>query len=210
MQLFWLDFITLLSVHILGLISPGPDFIVTVNHGLGSGKRAGYYTALGIGLGCLVHMTYCILGLGFIITQSVLALNVLKYAGAAYLIYIGVRALLSRKSGATQTVTAQHHSIRAWQAFRSGLITNLFNPKATLFFLSLFTVVMRPGTQISVQFIYAAVMAVVAVSWFMLVSTALTLAPVQRRFQKYKHWIDRAMGVVLIALGVKVATSDLK
>ncbi len=204
MEFIWIDFVTLLGVHLLGLVSPGPDFIVTVKQSLSSGKRSGYYTALGIAFGCMVHMTYCILGLGFIITQSVLALSILKYVGAGYLIYIGLKALRSKANRADLITTTAAPST-AWESFRIGLITNLFNPKATLFFLSLFTVVMRPGTALSVQFVYAVILASVAASWFMMVSTVLTIAPVQRRFQQYKHWIDRTMGVVLIALGLKVA-----
>ncbi|EKD78978.1 MAG: lysine exporter protein LysE/YggA [uncultured bacterium] len=207
MQLFWLDLLTLLSVHILGLVSPGPDFAVTVKQSLSSGKRAGYLTALGIGVGCMIHMTYCILGLGFVITQSVLALNVLKYAGAAYLTYIGIKALRTKKSNTTEVITAKPTHTPGLKSFRVGLITNLFNPKATLFFLSLFTIVMRPGTALGIQFVYAIIMALLAVSWFMIVSTVLTLAPVQRRFKRYQHWIDRTMGAILVALGVKVATS---
>lgn len=206
MHFIWIDFITLLSVHVLGLISPGPDFAVTIKQSLSSGKRAGYYTALGIGLGCMVHMSYCILGLGFVITQSVLALNVLKYVGAGYLTYIGIKALLSKKQ-TNQTITADQSMQSGWAALRIGLLTNLLNPKATLFFLSLFTVIMQPGTPLVTQFIYALIMATVAVGWFCIVSMVLTFAPVQRQFQLYKHWIDRAMGVVLIALGLKVALS---
>lgn len=204
MEFIWIDFVTLLGVHLLGLVSPGPDFIVTVKQSLSSGKRSGYYTALGIAVGCMVHMTYCILGLGFVITQSVLALSILKYVGAGYLIYIGIKALRS-KATSSDMVSAAATPSSAMQSFRVGLITNLFNPKATLFFLSLFTVVMRPGTSISMQFIYAVIMAGVAGAWFMIVSTVLTITPVQRRFQQYKHWVDRTMGVVLIALGLKVA-----
>ena len=66
---------------------------------------------------------------------------------------------------------------------------------------------MHPGTPLVTQFIYAFIMAAVAVAWFFIVSTVLTFAPVQRQFQLYKHWIDRTMGVVLIALGLKVALS---
>lgn len=209
MEFVWTELITLLGVHILGLVSPGPDFIVTVKQSLSSGKRAGYWTALGIGVGCMVHMTYCIVGVGFIITQSILALNILKYVGAAYLVYIGIKALRS-KANSAEAIQAEQHAQTKWQSFRIGLLTNLLNPKATLFFLSLFTIVMKPGTSMSTQFSYALIMAGVAVIWFMLVSTVLTIAPIQKRFQRYQHWIDRTLGVVLIALGAKVATAHLK
>ncbi len=205
MNTYWLDFFTLFTINLLGLISPGPDFIITVKQSLSSGRLAGYYTALGITAGISVHITYCILGLGLIISQSILALNVLKYAGAIYLIYLGVKALRSKAEVATEIRAVQSQT--PVQAFRTGLLTNLLNPKATLFILSLFTVVVKPHTSIATQFSYGLMMATSTMLWFTLVSTVLTIKPIREQFQRFKHWIDRTMGVALIALGIKIVTS---
>ena len=205
MNTFWIDFATVIGVHILGLISPGPDFAVTVKNSLSHGKRAGVFTALGIAAGCSLHISYSIIGISYIITQSILLLNVIKFIGAGYLIYLGIKALRSKKTDTTVTAQQSQQLYTAGQAWRSGFFTNILNPKATLFFLSLFTVVMKPNTPVFTQLIYGSVMVVTAGAWFSAVSYVLTRPIIQRRFQKIQHWLDRGMGVVLIALGIKVA-----
>jgi RhtB (resistance to homoserine/threonine) family protein len=203
MNHYIIDFFTLFAVHVLGLISPGPDFAIAVKNSVTAGRRAGTYTSLGIALGCMVHMTYCIVGLGFIIAQSLLALAVLKYAGAVYLIYIGIKALRTKAPTATD-LQAQSKQLRPWRAWRSGLLTNLLNPKATLFFLSLFSIVMKPNTPLAVQFIYAVIMAVTAFFWFALVARILTHQAVRTRFKRIQHWVERGMGGILVLLGIKI------
>lgn len=209
MDIYLVDFLTIFGIHVLGLISPGPDFAVVVKNSLTKGKRAGIYTTLGIALGCLIHMSYSIIGISYVIAQSILLLSVLKFAGAGYLIYLGIKALRAKPVKATDVAVEQSISsmMSRGQAFRSGLLTNLLNPKATLFFLSIFTVVMRPGTPAIVQLTYALIMSGTAVLWFSLVTFVLTRPIIQQRFRKVQHWVDRTMGVVLIALGVKIALS---
>lgn len=204
MNHYILDFFTLFAVHVLGLISPGPDFAVTVKNSVTAGRRSGNYTALGIAIGCMIHMTYCIVGLGFIIAQSLLALAVLKYAGAAYLIYIGIKALRTKAPTTTTQVTADSAHMSAGRAWRSGILTNLLNPKATLFFLSLFSIVMKPNTPMAVQFIYALIMATTAFLWFAIVARVLTHQAVRTRFKRVQHWVERGMGAILVLLGIKI------
>tara|TARA_R110002110_G_C13068216_1_gene682566 strand:- start:33 stop:302 length:270 start_codon:yes stop_codon:yes gene_type:complete len=80
------EFLALATIAFLGALAPGPDFIVVTNNSLKFGRKAGFYTAIGVALGCLIHISYCIAGIGYMVMQSVLLFNIIKYLGAAYLI----------------------------------------------------------------------------------------------------------------------------
>jgi RhtB (resistance to homoserine/threonine) family protein len=196
------------GIHLLAVISPGPDFAMVVRNSLVYSRRTGILAAMGLGLGIMLHVTYSLLGIGLIISQSILLFNVIKLMGAAYLIYIGVKSLLTRcarSEDEAATVDGSQKDINRLAAVRLGFLTNALNPKATLFFLALFTQVISPSTPLSMKLIYGAEMSVVTFVWFALVATALTHKRVSSGLTGVKHYIERAFGAVLIALGIKVA-----
>ena len=150
--MYWSEFLTVALIHLLAVASPGPDFAIVVRESVGYGRRAGLFTAFGVGSGILVHVTYSLLGIGLIVSQSIVLFNALKWLAAAYLLYIGIKALRARpadSASAELNLAAGERSGRG--AFVTGFITNGLNPKATLFFLSLFTVVINPHTPVAVQ-----------------------------------------------------------
>ena len=137
------EWLILVAVFGIAVISPGPDFIMAIRNSVIYSRKAGIFTALGFGLGVAVHVAYSIVGIAALIAQSVMAFTVIKYIGAAYLIYIGVKSL--RSKGFQKTIDTHEKSdskkdMSALEALRSGFITNLFNPKATMFFLALFII----------------------------------------------------------------------
>ena len=110
------------------------------------------WTAFGVGLGILVHVTYCLLGIGLIISQSILLFNTIKLIGAAYLLFIGWKALTTKHSSAqTDGIMHKEAVMSASTAMRIGFLCNALNPKATLLFLALFTQVIDPQTPLFVQ-----------------------------------------------------------
>lgn len=127
------------SVTCLAMVIPGPDMVLVLRNTLVGGRRAGLQTSTGVLLGNLVHVTYCLLGIGWLISRSILAFAMLKYAAAAYLIYLGV---VSLRAGDT-TLAGAHlegrQPQRTW--FLQGFVSNVLNPKGTLFYLGVFTVV---------------------------------------------------------------------
>lgn len=207
--MYWTEFLTVALVHLLAVASPGPDFAIVLRESVSNGRHAGIWTALGVGSGILLHVGYCLLGIGLIVSQSIVLFNLLKWLAAAYLIYIGIRALQARPADPASAELAPLATRSPRAAFVRGFVTNGLNPKATLFFLSLFTLVISPQTPLLVQAGYGLYLALATALWFCAVALLFSLARVRRGFVRLGHWFDRLMGAVLVGLGIKVAFSEL-
>ncbi len=206
-----MEFFTVALIHLLAVASPGPDFAIVVRESVAHGRRAGVFCALGVGTGIFVHVAYSLLGIGLIVSQSIVLFNALKWLAAAYLLYIGFKALRAQPAapGAVQEqAAAPARTPRG--AFVTGFVTNGLNPKATLFFLSLFTVVINPHTPLLVQGGYGVYLAVATALWFCLVAMLFSQQRVREGFARMGHWFDRLMGAVLVGLGIKLAFTELK
>jgi threonine/homoserine/homoserine lactone efflux protein len=169
------------------------------------GWRAGVFTALGIAAGNTVHIAYVNIGLGALIAHSIVAFNVMKFIAAAYLAWIGFKALQSKPSAGNGAGARMRTSMADGKAFRRGLVTCLLNPKAALFWLSFFTLVIDPAMPADVLTAFCCVLIASIAAWFSMVAFFLSRAKVRAAFQRMGHWFDRATGAVLIALGVRVA-----
>ena len=203
---WWPEFLTIALVHLLAVASPGPDFAMVLRQSIVSGRRPAIFTSIGIGAGILVHVCYCLLGLGLVISRSLVLFNLVKLVGAAYLLYVGWHSLRAQPVD-TAVVNAASAATppSAAQALRIGFLTNLLNPKATLFFLSLFSLVIKPQTPLPIQLGYGLYMAVATGLWFSALSLFLTRPGVRGFFRRFGHWAERLMGTVLIALGIRLA-----
>ncbi|UVE16958.1 LysE family transporter [Pseudomonas sp. LS44] len=210
--MYWAEFLTVVLIHLLAVASPGPDFAIVVRESVANGRRAGTWTALGVGTGIFVHVGYSLLGIGLIVSQSILLFNALKWLAAAYLLYIGIKALRAKPAApaSLESSSVEPLARSSRGAFVTGFVTNGLNPKATLFFLSLFTVVIDPHTPHWVQAGYGVYLALATALWFCLVARLFSQQRVRAGFARMGHWFDRAMGAVLIALGVKLAFTQLR
>lgn len=212
-HIYLIQWLTLIAVFGLAVVAPGPDFVMAVRNSVVYSRRAGMLTALGFGVGILFHATYTLLGLAAVMAQSILLFSLLKYAGAAYLAYLGIQALRSRGAGQAAVDAAigqggEAKSMGGLAAFRSGLLTNALNPKATLFFLAIFSQIIRPDTPLAWKAAYGLTCSVMVSGWFCLVSFVLTQERVRATFLRATKWIDRSCGLLMIALGAKVALSE--
>jgi len=201
------EFLLIVIAHFFAVASPGPDFAVVLKQSVQQGKRNALWTSAGVGGAILLHIAYCVMGVALILSQSPSLFMALKYVAGAYLAYLGIQALRAAKPGASSTndidnQTAPEESI--WVAFRRGFFTNALNPKATLFFMSLFTLVISQTTPVSVQIGYGIYMALATWAWFSALSLVLSKACVRDFFQQRGYWFDRGIGVILIALAVRV------
>lgn len=210
---YWAEFGAITVAHLLAVASPGPDFAMVLRQSLAHGRRTAVWTSIGIGSGILLHVSYSLLGLGLVFRSSPAAFDLLKYAGAAYLAWVGVQALRqARPRGQSLESTAGLGVAlpTARAAWTTGFLTNALNPKATLFFIALFPVVVSPTTPRLVQAGYGLWMAVATMAWFSLVSVVFTQDTTRRTFLRWSHWIDRALGVVFLAFAVGLATAKLR
>lgn len=198
--------LVIVGVTFLVMVSPGPDMVLALRNTFSGGRIAGLQTSLGVLTGNLVHITYCVLGIGWLISQSILAFTALKYAGAAYLIYLGI---MSYRSGAT---TLNSSSIggrrrnRTW--FVQGFVNNLLNPKGTLFFLGVFTVVITPETSASATLVLVIVMISVAASFWIFFVYTLDRPMIREFIERSQRVVNRVFGVLLVFLGVRVASME--
>jgi RhtB (resistance to homoserine/threonine) family protein len=207
---FLAEFLIVATSHLLAVMSPGPDFVMVSRNSLVYSRAVGIYSAIGLGLGILVHVTYSLIGIGLVISQSILLFTILKFAGAAYLLYIGWQCLRAKPHGEQVVTMEKRDNIGAFAAIRIGFLTNVLNPKATLFFFALFTQVISVQTPTAVKVFYGLEMSLATFVWFAIVAVILSHNTIRRRFISVSHWLERSFGVILIALGVKVALSSSK
>ena len=196
-------------------LTPGPDVLYIVSHSLRSGGRAGIVAGLGITAGCFVHIAAAAVGVGALLAASAAAFNVLKWLGAAYLLFIGLRLLFARAGGSPLARAAEqvgrHEPAELRRVFLGGFWTNVLNPKVALFFLAFVPQFIAPGTQnTALVFVLLGVLfnlnaIPVNVGW------ALAAAWMARRVgavQRGMQWLDRAAGVLFIGFGLRLALSE--
>ncbi len=198
-------FITLLSLHLLAVMSPWPDFFIIIKNTLRGGKAAGYKTALGIAAGLSVHIAYSILWVGYLISKSLLLMSGLKILWGAYLLRIGYKSRVATWSAFEQKDVVTKTSKTSW--FLQGLITNILNPKATLYFLSVFTTMVTPWTSIDTLLLLWACMIGIAFTWFSVVSYFVWHDKIMHRYQSTESYINKFFWWVLMFLWIKVLTS---
>ena len=194
-------------IHLLAVMSPGPDFFMALKNSITYSRKTGIYTAIGFGLGIAVHIFYSLAGLALIISQSIIIFNTIKYIGVLYLIYIGIQSFRSKRNAITIEENAPKEDIASYQAIRMGFLTNVLNPKATLFFLSLFTLVVSPDTHTTTLIIISLIMIFDTMLWFSLVAIFITHTRVRQAYSRYQKAIEKVFGGILIFIGLKIALS---
>ncbi len=201
------NFYLFLSVSILVNLSPGPDMLYTAARSLSQGTRAGIFSALGIFTGCLFHTTAAIFGLSKIIEESFLLFSIIKYAGAAYLIYLGLRSFFRKKKNEAALSALSTMSYR--KIFMQGMVTNLLNPKVAIFFLSFLPQFINPHSsnlreQIAVLgfwFDIQGTLILILVAWL----TGAFRFILQRN-KNFWNWQEKITGLILVGLGIKILT----
>jgi|TARA_B110000091_G_C13758902_1_gene451168 RhtB (resistance to homoserine/threonine) family protein len=199
------------TIHLLAAASPGPDFVLVSQQTLTHGKKAGLLCSIGIALGLSVHIMYSAFGLAVVIANSSTALWVIKILGGGYLLYLGYKGLRSKKTISVKekkTINrVKKHSDK--KSIAVGFICNALNPKAPIYFVALFTVVLTPNMPLYQIAIYGIWMMCIQLAWFSTVVFLLSRPIVNEKFKKIGHWIDRVFGVTMIALGLKILMTKI-
>ena len=193
------------TIATLGMLSPGPDFFLVIRNAARYPRAAAMMTAFGVICGVATHMAYCVAGLAVVITTTPWLFNVLKYAGAAYLLWIGIQALFARGGSKMDVSNLTQQSVSLKKAFLQGYLCNLLNPKATLFFLAMFTQVLNIHSGLGEKLWYAMIIWLLSLVWWPLLVVLFQSEPVRRGLAKVQKLVDKLLGTVLIALGIKVA-----
>ena len=194
------QFISIILIHLFAVISPGPDFAIVINQSAKYGRKSGILTSIGIAFGIIVHLFYCIIGVGFLISQNIFIYNIIKIVGAIYLCYLGLNSFKTTKSPHIDNNISSYFK----NPFFIGLVTNLLNPKATLFFISLFALVIDVNTSVYLQVFYGIWMSVVTGLWFCLVSLLISSYYLKIFINKYSILVDKIMGIILILISIKI------
>ena len=189
-------------IHLVALVSPGPDFVVACRNSLLYSRTIGIYTAVGFGLGICVHISYAVFGLSWLIANNELIFTVIQYLGAFYLILIGIQSLWSFKSQIGQETPTDSSRVSPFRAVRIGFITNVLNPKATLFFLSLFSTMLNPTVGELTLIVIAVLLVVTTIIWFSLVAILISHPRFTTVLKLYEKTVHQFFGVLLIGIGV--------
>lgn len=216
MEQYIQEFLVIALVHLLAVASPGPDFAIVLKQSIQYGRRTALYTSAGIGAGILVHVIYSLVGIGLIIANTPELLTALKYIAAAYFLYIAWHGLRAKPPEANKhddkgSVGRNDNAIPSdGKAFVTGFLINALNVKATLFFVSLFSMVISIETPTQVKAVYGIYMAIATAVWFSSLSLVLSHHRIRDKIISKGYWLDRAMGLVLLLLAIELVVSDLQ
>jgi len=222
------QFLLIATVHLFAVASPGPDFALILKQSIRYNRRIAIYTSLGIAAGIILHVTYSLVGIGLLIASDERLFTALKYIAASYFCYIAWHCIRAKKPFNDTAVKENKHQNTetsthldesqgtnndkvpsAKKAFFTGFLINGLNVKATLFFVSLFSVVIAPETLLSIKIAYGAYLVIATAAWFCFLSYVLTQERVRFVLQRKGYILDRVMGYILLFLAIQLVLSDL-
>ncbi len=198
---------TVAASFFAALIVPGPSSISVMRASLAGGQRCGFATALGVALGNSLYAAAAAFGLALIIQEAGAAFTVIKLAGGAYLVYLGLRMIRARQQATIPAAAAT--APRAARAFRRGLLTDLANPKTVMAFLSIFAIAFPAHPTHALSLAATLTIAAISLAWHSLLAYLFARSRLRQAYHRVGHWIDRIAGGVISAFGVAVAATGL-
>lgn len=199
----WLSFVV---ICILGALSPGPSLTVVVKNTISGGYKNGSATAISHGLGVTLYALLSVTGIGIVIAESPALFNLIKYAGAAFLLYLGIKGLMSKKSAVVITDTTNQHS-KMVSGWRDGFLVAFLNPKLAIFFIALFSQFVQPDASWQHQVILVATVGIMDTLWYLAVAFFISREAILTRLHRNSHIVDRVTGSVLVLLAIRVVTT---
>jgi|GEM_PF-1560416 len=201
-----IEFLVFASINFLGVMSPGPNFAVVTGYALPGLRRAAFLASLGIGVGLLFDVSYCLLAIAFSLKTYPFVFQIMQILGACYLGFFGYTMLKKRGEEAGERKKFFMHE----KAFMRGFVTNFFNANGTLFIVSLFTQFVSPETPFHIQLAHAITTPIFALIWFFFLSYVLTHRVVYGRVRKYQTVLTKAMGVLLMVFAGYILFTSLQ
>jgi threonine efflux protein len=196
------------------VVSPGPDFVVTAHHASARSRRGAMFVVAGIGTATLVWAAGAVAGLAVLFAHASWLVHVIRVVGAAYLVFQGVRMIWSARPHYTDSgngasvATDRLPPASAWSAFRTGLVTDLANPKAAAFWTGLLSLALPPHASFAARLAVVAVAVAIATGWYACVAVFFSHDRIARAYRRLRRWIDRVAGAVMVGLGVRLGISS--
>ena len=204
-----MEFLTIAILHFFAVSSPGPDFIIVTRQSIRSGRTAAIFTSLGIASGILVHSFAAITGLTYIISSNPLVFLYLKIIASIYLGYLGFISIFN-SSSITQYTSNQSTSDQNFlYSYRIGFITNILNPKAILFFITVFSIVVDSSTSVLSLGIYGAYMSIATFIWFTFISYIFTNTTLINKYRNSLPIFEKILGCILLLIASQILLYEL-
>jgi threonine/homoserine/homoserine lactone efflux protein len=199
------DLLGVAGLTVLIMITPGADLALVTRNTIAGGRDAGGWTSAGIVTGNLVHLSYCLLGVGWIATNPT-ALMILKLAGGTYLVFLGVQSLRPTPDRRAEPEAPAAQSRKWWV---QGLLNNLLNPKGPLFYLGVLAVFVHPDSTILYLALLIFTTIGISAGFWVVFVYVLQVSSVRNRLLAWERWVTLLLAIVLIALGVRLWFAEM-
>tara|TARA_B110000483_G_scaffold73203_1_gene91073 strand:- start:588 stop:1208 length:621 start_codon:yes stop_codon:yes gene_type:complete len=201
-----MEFFTVALLHFFAVSSPGPDFILVTRQAIKLGRKAAIYTSLGIGIGILIHSLAAIMGLTLIISSNPYLFLCMKLAASLYLFYLGLMSIIQTSETGNEIESRDSSELNS---FLIGFITNVLNPKAIIFFVTLFSIVLNNSTSAAFLTIYGLYMSVATFLWFLLISYVFTNKNLIEKYFYVLPAFEKIIGILLIIIASQIFIYEL-
>lgn len=201
-----MEFLTVVFLHFFAVASPGPDFILVTRQSVSRGRRAAVLTSLGIAFGIIFHSLAAITGLTFIVASQPFVFLCLKVSASLYLFYLGFMSIVQTT---TKVNSSKNQDSKELNSFFIGLITNVLNPKAIIFFITLFSIVLESTTPVILLIVYGLYMSLATFLWFVAISYIFTNTNLTNRYLHLLPSFEKIIGVILIIIAVQILIYEI-
>ena len=201
-----MEFFTVALLHFFAVSSPGPDFILVTRQAIKLGRKAAIYTSLGIGIGILIHSLAAIMGLTLIISSNPYLFLCMKLAASLYLFYLGLMSIIQTSETGNEIESRDSTELNS---FLIGFITNVLNPKAIIFFVTLFSIVLNNSTSAALLTFYGLYMSAATFLWFLLISYVFTNKNLIEKYFYVLPAFEKIIGILLIIIASQIFIYEL-
>ena len=201
-----MEFFTVALLHFFAVSSPGPDFILVTRQAIKLGRKAAIYTSLGIGIGILIHSLAAIMGLTLIISSNPYLFLCMKLAASLYLFYLGLMSIIQTSETGNEIESRDSSELNS---FLIGFITNVLNPKAIIFFVTLFSIVLNNSTSAALLTFYGLYMSAATFLWFLLISYVFTNKNLIEKYFYVLPAFEKIIGILLIIIASQIFIYEL-
>lgn len=195
--------LSLVVICILGALSPGPSLALVIKNTLNGGVKQGYATAISHGLGVALYAAITATGISVLILQSPILFDAIKYSGAAFLLYLGIKSLMSKKSG-NELLTKNNTVDENINGWRDGFLIAFLNPKLAIFFLALFSQFVDKDDGWQQKVIMTSTVGLIDMLWYVIIAYAISRGPIIDKLKANGHIVERITGCFLIVLAARV------